>query len=289
MNAFTYNPFRAIESLYEERRSAHATGGKTFDHLLASAISKLSKAYNDGERPKLNNRFDRLAYVIQYAPIGMAATHQLIRGLQTKPLPPQFSIFHDAELAIVSVGAGPGTDLFGILMALAVPPVGLQFTRIDIGTRWRTYYKSFLRDFRTQIPEMSAVLRDMEDPFISVDLEEQSLGRGRCGRQVEQADIIILNRVLSTFQHESSHVFTVIQDIARRCANDTLLLILDVSLPRPEFRRSIALAEGLCRMEKRKSEWLANVREITLKHFKWHIPASILRLAQLQDLEQCQR
>lgn len=278
MKAWSYKPFRAINALYKERRSRHGAGAKDFDRRLANAIGKLGKAYNVGKQAEFKNSFDRLAYVVQYAPIGIAAVRRLINHLAGRSLPPQLSILHDEPLAVVSIGAGPGTDLFGILMGFATPPVGLRFTCIDVHRKWKTYYKRFVQDFTTQVAEMKQVLDDMESIFVTVDLEKQSLENGKCGRELSQADIVVLNRVLSTF-HSNSHLPSrLIRRIARVSPNNTLLVMVDVSLPRPEFRQALARAERTCRLEKPNSKWVAKCLEMNESNFGWQIPRSIMRL-----------
>ena len=147
MDAWAYDPFSAIEKLYLQRRSSHKDGPADFDQTLASAMTALGNAYRTGRQPELRTSFDRLAYVIQYAPIGIVAVRRLMGRVRMRPLPPQWSILWDDDLHVVSVGAGPGTDLFGILTALAVPPHGLNFTRVDIHTHWKIYYNAFRKDF----------------------------------------------------------------------------------------------------------------------------------------------
>src|SRR4051794_11975602 len=129
----SYDPFNFIESLYLKKRKAHSKQSE-FDKELVKSITSLGAAYRIGERPEITSSNDRLAYTIQYAPIGIAAVRRLVSQLRSKPLPPQFSLLWDVPLRIVSVGAGPGTDLFGILLELAIPPKGLSFTRIDMHT-----------------------------------------------------------------------------------------------------------------------------------------------------------
>jgi hypothetical protein len=108
-----FDPFQSIESLYLERRRLCSTGEDNFDEQLAIAIKRLGNAYRMGKQPTIDSAFDRLAYVIQYAPIGMAAIRKLTLSLSEKHLPNSFSILRDEPLRIVSIGAGPGTDLFG--------------------------------------------------------------------------------------------------------------------------------------------------------------------------------
>lgn len=125
----------------------------------------------------------------------MAAVRRLVGGLRQRVLPPPFSILWDEPLRIVSVGAGPGTDLFGILMALSVPPQRLSFTRIDIHKKWKDYYEGFRQDFREQVPQFGPVLKDMDSAFIEVDLKDGELQEGKCGEAISQAHVVVLNRV----------------------------------------------------------------------------------------------
>lgn len=273
-----YNPFKYIESVYLKKRNSHKDGKTAFEKQLATSIAKLGKVYRRGTRFEFSDTFDRLAYIVQYAPIGMAAVQHLFLRLQSKVLPPQFSIFHDEPLHIVSVGAGPGTDLFGVLMGLSVPPCDLSFTRIDLHTKWKGYYEGFLADFRSQVPLFEPVLKKMSNKFVEINLEEDPIESGKSGTAISTADVIILNRVLSTFQNDTRLVSQLIQDIALQATSDALLVVIDVSLPEPAFQDAIALTEGVCRLAKANSEWVARLVKIEEDHFGWTIPSSIMRL-----------
>ena len=198
-----------------------------------------------------------------------------------RPLPPQWSILWDDDLHVVSVGAGPGTDLFGILTALAVPPHGLNFTRVDIHTQWKIYYDAFREDFAMQVPDMAKLLGGMTNSFCKVDLEQEELVDSACADNLSSADIVILNRVLSTFQQNAPRTWGLVREIARIAPADSLLVVIDVSLPRPEFQETVAMTEGACRLEKPMSECVARFIEINETHFGWSIPQSIMKLERL--------
>jgi hypothetical protein len=252
-----FDPFQSIESLYLERRRLCSTGEDNFDEQLAIAIKRLGNAYRMGKQPTIDSAFDRLAYVIQYAPIGMAAIRKLTLSLSEKHLPNSFSILRDEPLRIVSIGAGPGTDLFGFLMALSIPPKGISFVRMDIGKQWKTYYETIRNDFQRQVNEMSVLISTMEDRFIGIDLDWNYLDEAPARDEISTADVIVLNRVLSIFQDSSIQVNQTIRAIASTAAEDSLLFVLDVSLPNPQFQNTIALTEGICRQEKSNSKWIA--------------------------------
>ncbi len=273
-----YNPFKYIESVYLKRRNSHKDGKTAYEKQLAKSIAKLSKAYRRGTRFEFSDTFDRLAYIVQYAPIGMAAVQRLFLRLQSKVLPPQFSIFHDEPLHIVSVGAGPGTDLFGVLMGLSVPPCDLSFTRIDLHTKWKRHYKGFLADFRSQVPLFEPVLKKMDNKFVEINLKKDPIESGKSGTAISTADVIVLNRILSTFQSDTRLVSKIIHNIASQASSDALLVVIDVSLPEREFQNAIKLTKSVCRLAKANSEWVARLVKIKKDHFGWHIPSSIMLL-----------
>jgi len=273
-----YNPFKYIESVYLKRRDSNKDGKTSFEKQLAKSIAKLGKAYRRGTRFEFSDTFDRLAYIVQYAPIGMAAVHRLFLQLQSEVLPPQFSIFHDEPLHIVSVGAGPGTDLFGVLMGLSVPPCGFSFTRIDLHGKWKKHYKGFLADFRSQVSLFEPVLKKMGNKFVKINLKKDLMKRGKSSTAISTADVIVLNRILSTFQNDTRLVSKIIQNIASQASSDALLAVIDVSLPGREFQNAIKLTKRVCRLAKANSEWVARLVKIEEDHFGWTIPSSIMRL-----------
>ena len=276
--AFSFDPFVGIEALYKKRKKAFEDGADDFDKALAKSIARLSEAYRNGRHPKLTDEFDRLAYVIQYAPIGIVAVRRLITRLRTRPVPPQLSVLNDEPLAVASIGAGPGNDLFGLLMALAVPPAGIKFLRVDTDTKWKSYYEMLRDDFAEQVKPMADIVNGMETTFAKVDLSEDSLSSSPAADPLAQAEIVILNRVLSGFQSEVYFAHDLIREISRICRKDTLIVIIDVSLPRQRFLEAIALAEGVCRLEKRASERITTFGQIEESHFGWTIPKSIMGL-----------
>lgn len=278
MKAHSYNPFQAIESLFTQRRKDHSDGPEDFEAKVAASILKLSQAYSTSRHPDFEDSFDRLAYVIQYAPIGMVAIRKLCGRLRTKRLPAQWSVLNSEPLHIVSVGAGPGTDLFGMLMEFAVPPAGLRFCRIDGHTKWKTYYESFRNDFGEQISELKPILDTMDEQFVQSDFRSDSLSSGSSQKHLAVADIVILNRVLSTFKDDEGFVLDLLHDIAKVCTDGTLIFVLDVRSPSESFNRILALTEGICRLEKRSSRCLAKFTELTETHFGWHIPESLTAL-----------
>jgi hypothetical protein len=88
----SFDPFVAIEELYVTWRRSHETGAHDFDQALAKAICGLRKAYWTTEHPRLLTRFERLAYLIQYVPIGIRSASELMRRVCAKAcLPPQWS------------------------------------------------------------------------------------------------------------------------------------------------------------------------------------------------------
>lgn len=278
MDTWAYDPFKGIEKIYLKRLASHRAGPADFKQNLTSAMTALGTAYRAGHQAELRTNFDRLAYVIQYAPIGIAAVRRLMDRVCLRPPPPQWSIFWDEPLHMVSVGAGPGTDLFGILTALSVPPCGLKFTRVDIHTKWKTYYDAFQKDFAMQVPGMANLLRGMTNSFRKVDLVKGKLADSACADDLKLADIIVLNRVLSTFHQNTSRTWGLVREIARIAPADSLLVVIDVSLPRPEFQEAVAMTEGACRIEKPTSECVARFIEIDMSHFSWNIPESIMDL-----------
>jgi hypothetical protein len=97
----------------------------------------------------------------------------------------------------------------------------------------------------------------MEDRFIGIDLDWNYLDEAPARDEISTADVIVLNRVLSIFQDSSIQVNQTIRAIASTAAEDSLLFVLDVSLPNPQFQNTIALTEGICRQEKSNSKWIA--------------------------------
>lgn len=155
---------------------------------------------------------------------------------------------------------------------------GLVFTRVDIHTQWKTYYDAFREDFAIQVPSMANLLCDRTNSFRQVDLAEEELADSACADDLRVADIIVLNRVLSTFPQNASRTWGLVREIARLAPPHSLLVVIDVSLPRPAFQEAVAMTEGACRLEKPTSECVARFIEMNERHFGWTIPESIMKL-----------
>ena len=63
------------------------------------------------------------------------------------------------------------------MTALAVPPHGLNFTRVDIHTQWNLDYDVFREDFAMLVPDMAKLLGGMTNSFCKVDLEQGLVAR----------------------------------------------------------------------------------------------------------------
>lgn len=275
---FYYNPFKAIKRIFTRRRNSYTYGSENFEKKLARSMKRIGKEYRSGKQPSLDTPIDRLAYTIQYSPIGMAATRRLAKSLRKAHLPNRLSLFWHKPLEVISIGAGPGTDLFGFLMGLSSVPKGLSFTRADILKKWGVYYKEFQNDFKKQVGELTDLITEMTDDFHEIDLSRDKIFMGKLRNKMNESDIILLNRVLSTFQQDESKIYDIIKSVSEEAQDDTLLFVLDVSLPRPKFRDAIALTEGICRLTKPNSEWVVKCSEIREKNFGWSIPQSLISL-----------